>query len=157
MPHSPPSPKDCRRLLCAVMCRPAAFSPAAMARSETTMWRHYYERRYISLFADLYDNSRAQYGFSPWDSVRIAAAAARADRAFQLSTSRTGAKWRCRSLIWSACPGAARYRGCGSGRTRLVASSPRGHRSPDLRCDDRAGFDTSSMGATAKSYARLAY
>ena len=53
-----------------------AFDPAAMARSETTMWRHYYERRYLSLFADLYDNSRAQYGFSPWDSVRIAAAAA---------------------------------------------------------------------------------
>jgi hypothetical protein len=61
-------------------------------RSETTMWRHYYERRYISLFADLYDSSRAQYGFSPWDSVRIAAAAARAARAFQLSTSRTGAQ-----------------------------------------------------------------
>ena len=52
-----------------------AFDPAAMAHSETTMWRHY-ERRYLSLFADLYDNSRAQYGFSPWDSVRIAAAAA---------------------------------------------------------------------------------
>jgi len=56
------------------------------------MWRHYYERRYLSLFADIYDNSRTQYGFSPWDSVRIAAAAARAARAFQPSTSRSGAQ-----------------------------------------------------------------
>jgi hypothetical protein len=64
----------------------------AMAHSETTMWRHYYEKRYLWLFADLYDNSRAQYGFSPWDSVRIAAAAARAARAFQPSTSRSGAQ-----------------------------------------------------------------
>jgi hypothetical protein len=62
-----------------------------MARSETMMWRHYYERRYLSLFADLYDNSRTQYGFFPWDAVRIAAAAARAARAFQPSTSRSGA------------------------------------------------------------------
>jgi hypothetical protein len=68
------------------------FDPGAMARSETIMWRHYYERRYISLFADLYDNSRTQYGFSPWDSVKIAAAAARAARAFQPSTSRTAAQ-----------------------------------------------------------------
>ena len=47
-----------------------------------------------SLFADLYDKSRAQYGFcfSPWNSVRIAAAAARAARAFQPSTSRSGAQ-----------------------------------------------------------------
>jgi hypothetical protein len=44
-----------------------AFDPAAMAHSETTMWRHYYEKRYLWLFADLYDNSRAQYGFSPWE------------------------------------------------------------------------------------------
>ena len=71
-----------------------AFDPTAMAHSETTMWRHYYERRYLSLFADLYDKSRAQYGFcfSPWNSVRIAAAAARAARAFQPSTSRSGAQ-----------------------------------------------------------------
>jgi hypothetical protein len=69
-----------------------AFDPAAMARSETMMWRHYYERRYLSLFADLYDNSRTQYGFSPWDSVRIAVAAARAAHAFQPSTSRSGAQ-----------------------------------------------------------------
>jgi hypothetical protein len=69
-----------------------AFDPATMARSETMMWRHYYQGRYLPLFADLYDNSRTQYGFSPWDSVRIAAAAARAARAFQPSTSRSGAQ-----------------------------------------------------------------
>ena len=69
-----------------------AFDPAAMARSETLMWRHYYERRYLSLVADLYVNSRTQYGFSPWESVRIAATAARAAHAFQPSTSRTGAQ-----------------------------------------------------------------
>jgi hypothetical protein len=68
------------------------------ARSETLMWRHYYERRYLSLVADLYVNSRTQYGFSPWESVKIAAAAARAAQAFQPSTSRTGAQWRCRFL-----------------------------------------------------------
>jgi hypothetical protein len=69
-----------------------AFDPAAMARSETLMWRHYYERRYLSLAADLYVNSRTQYGFSPWESVKIAAAAARAAHAFQPLTSRTGAQ-----------------------------------------------------------------
>jgi hypothetical protein len=69
-----------------------AFDPAAMARSETLMCRHYYERRYLSLVADLYVNSRTQYGFSSWESVKIAAAAARAALAFQPSTSRTDAQ-----------------------------------------------------------------
>ncbi len=69
-----------------------AFDPRAMARSETVMWRHYYERRYLLLFADLYGNSRTQYGFSPWDSARIAFAAARAAKAFQPSASRSGAQ-----------------------------------------------------------------
>jgi hypothetical protein len=35
-----------------------AFDPVAMAHSETMMWRHYYDRRYLSLFADLYENAR---------------------------------------------------------------------------------------------------
>jgi hypothetical protein len=39
-----------------------AFDPGGMARSETAMWRHYYEHRYLWLFADLYGNSRSQYG-----------------------------------------------------------------------------------------------
>jgi hypothetical protein len=68
------------------------FDPGGMARSETAMWRHYYERRYLLLFADLYGNSRTQYGFSPWDSVKIAYAAARAAKTFQPSSSRSGAQ-----------------------------------------------------------------
>jgi hypothetical protein len=63
------------------------FDPPAMARLETAMWRHYYEKRYFPLFADLYDVSRREYGFSPLASVRIAVAAARAAKTFQPSTS----------------------------------------------------------------------
>ena len=75
-----------------------AFDPVAMARSETMMWRHYYERHYLLLFADLYENARTQYGFSALDSVRIAVAAARAAGTFQPSTSRSGAEVALRFL-----------------------------------------------------------
>ena len=71
--------------------RPAdlrAFDPAEMARLETAMWRDYYERRYPALFYHLYDVSRSQFGFSPFDSVRIALSAARAARTFQPTRSR---------------------------------------------------------------------
>jgi hypothetical protein len=64
------------------------FDPATMARLETAMWRHYYEKRYLPLLADLYDVARRQYGFSPLASVRIAVAAAQAAKTFQPSTSR---------------------------------------------------------------------
>jgi len=63
------------------------FEPAAIAHAETAMWRHYYEKSYVALFADLYGLSRVQYGFSPWDSLRIAYYAARAAAAFQPSTT----------------------------------------------------------------------
>ena len=65
-----------------------SFDPETMARTETAMWRHYYEKRYAALFANLYGLSRREFGFSPWDSLRIAVAAARAARSFQPSTSR---------------------------------------------------------------------
>jgi hypothetical protein len=68
------------------------FDPTTMARLETSMWRHYYEKRYFPLFADLYDVSRREYGFSPLDSVQIAVAAARAAKSFQPSTSRAEAE-----------------------------------------------------------------
>lgn len=68
------------------------FDPGAMARAETTMWRHYYDRRYLALFADLYGVARDQYGFSPWTSARIAVAAARAAKVFQPTTSRAQAQ-----------------------------------------------------------------
>jgi hypothetical protein len=65
-----------------------AFDPADMARLETAMWRDYYERRYPALFHHLCDVSRSQFGFSPFDSVRIALAAARAAKTFQPTRSR---------------------------------------------------------------------
>ncbi len=68
------------------------FDPAAMARLETAMWRDYYERRYPALFAHLYELSRAQFGFSPLTSLRIALSAARAARTFQPTHSRADAE-----------------------------------------------------------------
>jgi hypothetical protein len=68
------------------------FSPSAMARLETAMWRHYYEQRYPALLLDLYEAARREQGFSPLDSARIALAAARAAKSFQPSTSRAQAE-----------------------------------------------------------------
>lgn len=62
-----------------------------MAQAETLMWRHYYEKRYPPLFADLYGVARDQQGFSPADSARIAFLAARAAKRFQPSRSRAEA------------------------------------------------------------------
>ena len=56
------------------------------------MWRHYYDKRFAALLADLYRLAREQDGFSPLDSARIALAAARAARAFQPTTSRAEAQ-----------------------------------------------------------------
>jgi hypothetical protein len=67
------------------------FAPETMARLETSMWRNYYDKRYLALFLDLYEVSRDQQGFSPLDSVRIAVAAARAAAAFQPTRSRAEA------------------------------------------------------------------
>jgi hypothetical protein len=69
-----------------------AFDPSETARLETLMWRHYYDKRFFALFADLYALARDQDGFSPLDSVRIAVAAARAARAFQPTASRAEAQ-----------------------------------------------------------------
>jgi len=69
-----------------------AFDPAETARLETLMWRHYYDKRFVALFADLYDLARDQDGFSPLDSARVAVAAARAARAFQPTSSRAQAQ-----------------------------------------------------------------
>jgi len=68
-----------------------AFEPAAMARLEASMWRAYYEKRYVALLRDLYAVSRDQYNFSPLESLRIAFAAASAAKAFQPSTTRAEA------------------------------------------------------------------
>jgi hypothetical protein len=68
------------------------FDPETMARLETSMWRHYYEKRYLALFLDLYAMARREQGFSPLDSARIAVAAAGAAKAFQPSRSRAEAE-----------------------------------------------------------------
>lgn len=68
------------------------FDPDKTARIETQMWRHYYDKRFVPLFADLYLLARDEQGFSPLDSARIAIAAARAARAFQPTTSRAEAQ-----------------------------------------------------------------
>jgi len=75
------------------------FDPDEMAQRETAMWRHYYEKRYLPLFYQLYETARRQQGFSPLDSVRIAIAAARAARAFQPTTSRSQAEAAIPDLI----------------------------------------------------------
>jgi hypothetical protein len=75
------------------------FDPHAMARLETSMWRHYYEKRYLPLFGDLYNVSRGQYGFSPLDSLQLALAAASAARSFQPSSSRAEAEAALPSLV----------------------------------------------------------
>jgi hypothetical protein len=41
----------------------ARFDPKAMAGLETSMWRHYYEKRYVALFLDLYRAARRQRAF----------------------------------------------------------------------------------------------
>ncbi len=91
-------------LAAAYLCFPrhadlTRFDPHAMARLETSMWRHYYEKRYPPLFADLYDVARRQYGFSPLDSARLAVAAARVAKSFQPSTSRAEAEAALPALV----------------------------------------------------------
>jgi len=68
------------------------FSPTAIAHLETAMWRSYYDHRYVALFQQLYRMNREQYGFSPWNSFRIAYSAAKAAHVFQPSTSRAQAR-----------------------------------------------------------------
>jgi hypothetical protein len=68
------------------------FDPARTARLETSMWRSYYEHRRFALVRDLYRLARREYGFSPYDSTRIAWHAARAALAFQPTHSREEAQ-----------------------------------------------------------------
>jgi hypothetical protein len=69
-----------------------AFDPATMGAAEAAMWRDYYDKRYLDLFAHLYGVARNEFHFSPLDSARIALAAARAAGAFQPTTSRAAAQ-----------------------------------------------------------------
>jgi hypothetical protein len=53
-----------------------------MGRLEAAMWWDYYEKRYLALFYHLYESSRAQFGFAPLISVRIALSAAQGAKTF---------------------------------------------------------------------------
>jgi len=75
------------------------FDPTAMARLETSMWRHYYEKRYVALFNDLYEVAHSEYGFSPLESLQLAVAAASAAKSFQPSTSRAAAEAALPALV----------------------------------------------------------
>ena len=39
------------------------FDPAEMARRETAVWRHYYDKRYLPLVFQLYETARREQGF----------------------------------------------------------------------------------------------
>ena len=67
------------------------FDPERMGQLETDMWRHYYEKRYVLLGADLFLASYGQYGFSPWDSTRMAWHAAYAAKIAQPTQPRAQA------------------------------------------------------------------
>jgi hypothetical protein len=54
-----------------------AFDPDAVARLETDMWRSYYDRRRLPLFAQLVALLRGQFRLSPARSVAVALLAAR--------------------------------------------------------------------------------
>lgn len=65
-----------------------AFDPQRLAARETAMWRHYHDEQYVRLFLDVYRSSRAEFRFSPLESLRIALAATHAARLFQPTISR---------------------------------------------------------------------
>jgi hypothetical protein len=67
------------------------FDPAGMGHLEAAMWRHYYDKNYPALGWDLFRASYIEYGFSPWDSVRMAWHAATAARLTQPSQPRASA------------------------------------------------------------------
>src|SRR5262245_52329615 len=125
-----------------------AFDPAAMAHAETLMWRHYYDKRYVPLFLELYRAARNERNFSPWDSLRIAVFAAGAARTFQPSTSRAGADAALPPLArlfpraGARREGSGRHRTGGAHRTRLVAGAARGREARAIRTAHRAGLDT---------------
>jgi hypothetical protein len=67
------------------------FDPVATGRLEADMWHCYYAKNYTALEWDLYLTARDQYGFSPWDSVRMAWHASLAAGAAQPVQSRAEA------------------------------------------------------------------
>jgi hypothetical protein len=64
------------------------FDPDAVANAETAMWKSYYSRQRLRLFAQLVQLLRDQYGQPAPAAVRTAYHAARAAATFQSGTSR---------------------------------------------------------------------
>ncbi len=69
-----------------------SFDPDGVARLETDMWRHYYEKRFVALAFGLYAGVRENYRISPWDAALTAWDTANAARTFQSSRDREAAK-----------------------------------------------------------------
>jgi hypothetical protein len=64
------------------------FDPAEVGRLETEMWRSYYERRRVSLFSQLTETLRTQYGLSFLRSNLVGYRAAKAALVFKDGNSR---------------------------------------------------------------------
>jgi hypothetical protein len=65
------------------------FDPDEVARLETAMWRSYYSRDRLTLYTQLGELLRKQYGFTYWKSQEVAYHAARAAFVFKDGHSRT--------------------------------------------------------------------
>jgi hypothetical protein len=63
------------------------FDPDAVARLETAMWRSYYDRRRLPLFAQLVSLLQGQFHLQPLRAVAMAGLAARAAAVFQVGSS----------------------------------------------------------------------
>jgi hypothetical protein len=63
------------------------FDPDEVARLETAMWRSYYDRRRLPLFAQLVSLLQGQFHLQPLRAVAMAALAARAAAVFQVAAS----------------------------------------------------------------------
>jgi hypothetical protein len=65
-----------------------AFDPDEVARLERAMWRSYYDRRRLPLYAQLVALLRGQFQLSPGRSLALAFLAARAAAVFQVGRDR---------------------------------------------------------------------
>jgi hypothetical protein len=64
-----------------------AFDPDEVARLETAMWRSYYDRHRLPLFAQLVALLQGQFHLQPLRAVTMAGLAARAAAVFQVGAS----------------------------------------------------------------------
>lgn len=117
------------------------FNPETLGRTETAMWRHYYERRHASLLGTLYALNRSEYGFSPWDSARLSFYAARAAILFQPTRNRAEAQ--------AALPHLQRYFGL---LTRCAGSS---REASDLARLELEWWQQRREGVAATNYATV--